>query len=382
MSENIKLLRCKSLITSIPGQSAIDNGCLIHNDTTILKVGTYPDLKKQFSGSIEDLGEVTITPGTINAHCHLKLAKLRGKTLAGAGFVPWLGSMLKNNYRETDFDAVEQDIIQEKANGLSCIADIVTTDALEISNISQKHGVYSLSFCEAFGFKQVENHPDSIPYSNQESGMVLGAGHALYSTRPNILQEVKMKNSKENLPFSIHLAEHDDEAGMLMGEHTDYYNLLEKFDMLGGHFTAPMKSPTAYAHKLGLLDDFTLAVHCVKVSKADLDLLEKTRTNICLCPRSNEFIGVGRSPWEEIMNRDLNVCLGTDSIASNYDLNLWNELQYFLENYQGKISLEQAVALITYNPARALKVDHILGTIEPGKRVNFAVFPDSFGSNL
>jgi len=376
-----QIIRCKRIITGNPCHPPIDDGCIVHDGHIIHGVGSYSELKTTCSGKVTDLGEVTMVPGLVNAHCHLKLSKLKGKTVSGQGFIPWLLSMMAHNYSETDFDAVEKAITEAKGQGICCFGDILTHQDGKIIDILTKLGVYHTCFVEAFGFLPATPSTKKLPYGKGPLGAIAGAGHALHTTRPSMLQEIKRQDSKNRLPFSIHMAEHDDEVGMLMGEKNNFYKLLEKNNLLG-KYVPPMTPPIEHGRDLGLLDNTTLAVHCVKVSDRDIEILSHTGTNVCLCPRSNDFIGVGRGPWEKILDAGICVCLGTDSIASNHDLNLWNELSYFLERLERPISISEAISLITLNPARALLMDDRLGSLEKGKVFCHAIMPGNLSDCL
>ncbi|MBI9091709.1 MAG: amidohydrolase family protein [Desulfobacterium sp.] len=155
-----------------------------------------------------------------------------------------------------------------------------------------------------------------------------------------------------------------------------FYKLLEENNLLGENYSPPMKTPVEYVRDLGLLDNTTLAVHCVHLTDKDLEILAATGTNVCLCPRSNEFIGVGRGPWEKILAAGICVSLGTDNLASNHDLNLWNELSYFIREINMDLSMSDAIPLVTHNPAKALLLNDRLGTLEKGKLWKYAVMPD------
>ena len=334
----IQIIRCKRIITGNPCHPPIDDGCIVHDGHIIHGVGSYSELKNTCSGKVTDLGAVTMVPGLVNAHCHLKLSKLKGKTVSGQGFIPWLLSMMAHNYSETDFDAVEKAVIEVKEQGICCFGDILTHQDGKIIDILTALGVSHTCFVEAFGFLEAVPPIKKLPYGKAPLGAIAGAGHALHTTSSAMLQEIKRQDSRNRLPFSIHMAEHEDEAGMLMGEKNNFYKLLEKNNLLG-KYVPPMKTPIEHARDLGLLDTTTLAVHCVKVSDRDIEILSHTGTNVCLCPRSNDFIGVGRAPWEKILDAGIRVCLGTDSIASNHDLNLWDELTYFLERLERPISI-------------------------------------------
>jgi cytosine/adenosine deaminase-related metal-dependent hydrolase len=371
-----QIIHCKRIITGNPCQKPIDDGCIVHDGHIIHGVGSYSELKNAYSGKVTDLGEVTIVPGLVNAHCHLKLSKLKGKTVSGQGFIPWLLSMMEHNYSETDFDAVKKAVIEAKEHGICCFGDILTAQDKKIIDILTELGVYHTCFFEAFGFLPADPQAKKLPYEKGHLGTIAGAGHALHTTSTAMLQEIKLQDSKNRLPFSIHMAEHGDETGMLMGKKNSFYKLLEQNNLLGG-YVPPMKTPIEHGRDLGLLDNTTLAVHCVKVSDKDIEILAHTGTNVCLCPRSNDFIGVGRAPWEKILDAGICVCLGTDSIASNHDLNLWNELSYFIERLERPISISEAISLITLNPARALLMDDRLGSLEKGKVFCHAIMPET-----
>jgi len=371
-----EITRCKQIITGIPGQLPIDNGCIVHKGDTILDIGSYSELIKHYLGPTVDLGHVTLVPGLINAHCHLKLSKLKGKTLTGQGFVPWLLSMLAQDYQNTDFSAVTDAVTQAKNQGTCCFGDIITPDDTRIATILTDLGVYHTCFCEAFGFSPTTLTATPIPYEKSALGAITGAGHALHTTSADILQTVKKQCRARGLPFSIHMAEHKDETGMLMGEKNRFYTILKENGILQDNYSSPMKTPVEYGRDLGLLDNSTLAVHCVQISDNDLQILNETGTSICLCPRSNAFIGVGRAPLEKILATEINVCLGTDSLASNHDLNLWNELSFFIQEIDMKCSIVDAVQLLSHNPAHALLMTDRLGTLERGKVWKYAIMPD------
>lgn len=370
---NPHLFRCRQMITGVPGRKIMDDVAVIHDDGIIHEIAPFSELKKEYSGAVTELEEGIIVPGLINPHCHLKLSKLKGKTLSGQGFVPWLLSMMAQDYRETDFDAVEEAVTEIKDQGTCCIGDILTSQDIRIADILVNSGIYHICFCEAFGF--LPDDVPGIPWKRTEYGAIAGSGHALYTTDAGLLQEMKTRNNSQGFPFSIHMAEHEDETGMLMGEKTDFYRLLEENNMLG-EYSPPMKTPVEYGRTLNLLDKTTLAVHCVQVTDRDIEILAETGTNVCLCPRSNDFIGVGRGPWEKILAAGIRVSLGTDSIASNHDLNLWNELSWFIREIDRDFSMADAVSLITRNPAGALLMDDRLGTLEKGKVWRYAVMPE------
>jgi cytosine/adenosine deaminase-related metal-dependent hydrolase len=132
----------------------------------------------------------------------------------------------------------------------------------------------------------------------------------------------------------------------------------------------------AYADRLGLLDQLTLAVHCVHVDTRDIRILKQRKVHVCLCPRSNAYISCGRPPAEELHAAGVPLCLATDGLSSNQDLNLWQEACYLADIWRGNLSLTELVSLITINPAHALGLAQTVGSLQPGKLDRFSLVPE------
>ena len=134
------------MITGIPGHPPIDDGAVIHDGAVILETGSYTELKHAYSGPVTDLGGVTIVPGLVNPHCHLKLSKLKGKTLSGQGFLSWMLSMMANDYRTTDFDAVTTAVGEARDLGICCFGDILPPRGYGHLRHTHKNGSVSYLF--------------------------------------------------------------------------------------------------------------------------------------------------------------------------------------------------------------------------------------------
>ena len=235
-------------------------------------------------------------------------------------------------------------------------------------------GLFFVVFCEAIG----ETVPKRtfIPSGEFDAGLISVAGHSLYTTHRDVLRAAKAETRDKGLPFSLHLAEHDDEVAIMAGTPSPFLDLLQTRGRLLD-FEPPKLRPVQQAAALGLLDATTLAVHCVKVTDEDIETVRASGATVCLCPRSNEFIGVGRAPWEKWVASGTPVCLGTDSLASNHDLDLWNEAVYLKRNFKGELSFRDLLAMITRTPAAVMGVGHLLGTLESGKVAALALVPDT-----
>ncbi|MBG0791109.1 MAG: amidohydrolase family protein [Desulfovibrionaceae bacterium] len=369
----IELVRAARAATMTPGRPVIEDAAILVEGGIIREVGTYGDLAPAHSGQVIDLGDAFIAPGLVNAHSHLELAHLRGLCPSGQGFVTWVEDLLRQPIFNLDPAAFEDAAQELKRTGTCLVGDIATRFAKEMAGALEASGLFFVVFCEAIG----ETIPKKtfIPSGEFEAGVISVAGHSLYTTHVDVLRAAKAETRAKGLPFSLHLAEHDDETAIMAGEPSAFLDLLQARGRLLD-FTPPKKRPVEQAAALGLLDEATLCVHCVKVTDADIGTVRASGATVCLCPRSNEYIGVGRAPWEKWVASGAPVCLGTDSLASNTDLDLWNEAAYFKEHFNGELPLDGLLAMMTRVPAGIMGAGHILGTLEPGKVAAFARVPD------
>lgn len=369
----IELIRAAKAATMIPGQPVIEDAAILVDQGIIREVGTYGDLASTHSGDVIDLGDAFIAPGLVNAHSHLELAHLRSKCPAGKGFVAWVEDLLKQPIFDLDVQALADAAKEMKRTGTCMVGDIATRFAKEMAGTLEASGLFFVVFCEAIGEKLPKK--TFIPSGEFEAGLISVAGHSLYTTHVDVLRAAKAETRDKAIPFSLHLAEHDDEVAIMAGEPSAFLDLLQGRGRLLD-FEPPKKRPVQQAAALDLLDETTLAVHCVKVTDEDIATVRDSGATVCLCPRSNEFIGVGHAPWEKWIASGTPVCLGTDSLASNIDLDLWNEAVYLKENLDGELALDDLLAMVTRTPANIMGAGHVLGTLESGKIAAFAQVPE------
>jgi len=368
-----ELFRAAKAATMTPGRAIIDDAAIVVSQGVIQEVGTYRDLGTSFSGTVTDLGDVTITPGLINAHSHLELAHLRGKCPSGAGFVTWVEDLLKQPIFDLDEALLDRAVDELKRTGTVMVGDIATRFAKHMAGVLEASGLFFAVFVEAIG--ETIPRKTFIPKGEFENGVLSVAGHSLYTTHVDVLRASKAEAVERKLPYSLHLAEHNDEVAIMAGEPSAFLDLLQARGRLLD-FEPPRKRPVQQAAELELLDETTLAVHCVKVTDEDISTVRQSGATVCLCPRSNEFIGVGQAPWEKWLASGTPLCLGTDSLASNTDLDLWNEAVYLKKNFDGELSFDDLLAMLTRNPAKIMGESDKLGTLEPGKQAAFATVPD------
>lgn len=387
--------RGASPASTIP--AVIYDGVVVSEDDTIIAVCSYDTFCHTYLNTqstkgqhaeelLTDLGDVTILPAVINCHNHLELSQLYGKTVSDQGFEAWIESLLPLLAAPLDAQDISLAAAEMAQHGTAHVGDISSRMPADVYQAVQQQGMSCTLFMECFGydfptrFTTADIWPAStvtLTTEVQQQHAAL-AGHALYSTHPTALIFAKQWCRTHNKPFSIHLAEHAGEIELLTQGTGRFANQLSH-RVLPKDYTAPGIRPVPYALELGLLDDQTLAVHCVQCDETDVGLLAQSGASVCLCPRSNAYIGVGHAPVSTFMAAAIPLCLGTDSLASNTDMNLWNEARALRRN--NAVPTGALLRMLTVGGAHALGVHNELGTLEPGKRFRYSVLPGDFMEN-
>jgi 5-methylthioadenosine/S-adenosylhomocysteine deaminase len=189
--------------------------------------------------------------------------------------------------------------------------------------------------------------------------------HAPYSVSEPLYRRVARFAQQEGLPLAVHLAESQEETELVRygaGPFADAWRAR-------GIAADPHHcSPVQYLRELGVLRSGTLAIHCVQVDADDIQALKASRVAVAHCPRSNRAHAHGSAPIAALREAGIPVGIGTDSIASVPDLDVWAEARV------SWFGAEQALRLLTLEGARALGWEREIGSLEPGKAGDLAVF--------
>ncbi len=367
------VLHRASWVVPVSSPPVPDGAVLVHEDH-IEAVGPYRHLKSVCpSGTVEsDHGNAALIPGMVNGHTHLELSAFRGAIeLPKPGFPAWLAevfrirSSLAPEAFETGFDEGCRELA---AYGTVLCGDITN----RISHGACKH-YFSPErevFLELIGFNHgsLESALQGTMFEDcTQSDSHSLAAHACYSTSAAVIRGAKASCRIRAKTFSIHVAEHPQEMEFLR-EGTGYCRaLLESLGKWAPCWAPPGMTPVGYLESLGVLDTGTLLVHAVHMADSDWDIVAKRGATVCFCPRSNRNIGVGRAHIPSAVERGIPTCLGTDSHASNFDLNLFAEGLQVMEDFPG-IHPDSIVAMLTMGGARALGRHRDYGTLDTGKR--------------
>lgn len=319
-----------------------------------------------------------MAPPLVNAHTHLQLSWLEERLDWQNGFSRWLQSMLPLLKEGFDAEAANKACRQITSAGAFHVGDVGGSLAESLACLCRYANEYHIDmshFCEWLGFMEpmADNRDIWPPRCRREvyeldSANLIPACHALYSTAPYLLQKVHKWCKKNNKVFSFHLAESEDETQMLCEGGGPLYELYASC-LLPQNWQSPEMRPCAFANKLNILDENTLAVHCVQLAACELAILSEKGVAVCLCPRSNNYLGVGEASYDQMLTNKLLLCLGTDGLTSNIDLNIQNEAKFILDRFGPNALLR----MLTVNGAKALHLSEEAARIKPGSEAIFSI---------
>jgi cytosine/adenosine deaminase-related metal-dependent hydrolase len=328
---------------------------------------------------VHDLGDVVLMPGLVNAHTHLELTHLRHAVAPASSFVAWVRQLFAARRQFADardpviLEGVGAAIDEAIASGTAAVGDISNT--LVTFGPLAESPLAAVVFYELIGFKV--DDPDATV--ERAMGQLRGIGHAAsvrttlaahapYSVSPALLRAIRETVGRASLgPYSVHLSESPEEVQFVESGQGPWRTLLEELGAWEPSWTPPAKSSVAYLDAVGFLGPDAVVVHGVQMSAADLIVLAERGSTLVTCPRSNEFTGAGRPPVARFYESGVRVAVGTDSLTSAPDLNVFSELKA-MRTLAPAVTAARLLDSATRQGARALGLDSEYGTIEPGKR--------------
>lgn len=323
---------------------------------------------------IRDLGDVVLLPGLVNAHVHLELSWLRGRVPPAASFTDWVKQLVATRRgveRPDDASVVEpmRNAIRElQASGTVAVGDI--SNSLASPGPMREAGLDGLVFHELLGFTERDGALIERARAERETAAtrVSLAPHAPYSTSPELFQAIRAAvNDSACRIMSVHLGESPEESELLATGTGPWRGMLEFIGVWRDDWPIPGCGPVEYLDGLGVIDARTLVVHGVQFTDAALARLAALGATLVTCPRSNQWVGVGVPPIARFYGSGVAVAIGTDSLASVDDLNLFSELRT-MRAIAPSVPAAKFLESATLVGARALGLDRELGSLTPGKR--------------
>jgi 5-methylthioadenosine/S-adenosylhomocysteine deaminase len=360
----------------VTAPSIEDGAVLVDTAGRIAAVGPHRDVPTPSESHTLEFRDAELVPGFVNCHTHLELTHLAGRHTE-PDFPAWIRGVraLKDGTGAEEFDASAEAGLRDCwSRGVTCVADTGSTGSA-LAALTRLGG-RGVSYHEVFGpdprsaqscFSEFERQIAGL--RRQETGhAVLGVSpHAPYTVSDALYRLVADFAHEQRLPLAVHLAESDAETLLVRDGAGPFADALRA---RGISVQARGISPVAYLAQLGVLERATacLCIHCVNVDEHDIHLLGGAGAAVAHCPRSNSAHGHGAAPLAAFRRAGIRVGMGTDSVVSVGDLDLRAEAQH------AGLDGDDALRMLTIEGARALGWERIIGSLEPGKWADLAVF--------
>lgn len=353
----------------------LQDGAVVVGQESIIAAGPYQDIVKRFPDLPISFCSGVLLPALVNAHIHLDLS------VYGTVYPPsqdssmcdWITSLLKkrqeSNYSEEEVRTAAEKVVRDQYDSGVALM-------LDVSNISL--GSFDSSPLEIVSILEM-----LAPSSAAEQVAITAitsldpqqavTGHAPYSTTSGLLRFIKDRSRNTANLFSIHLAENRDEALLLEKGEGCFEGFLKERGAFDGTFPIPgidSSGVVGYLNELGILDKETICVHCVHLNEQEIKIISDSQAHICLCPASNRFLSVGTVRLQEILDQNILPALGTDSIASNPDLDIWHEMSLLRKEHPA-VSPDEILRMATLGGARAMGREREYGSLEEGRSAHF-----------
>jgi aminodeoxyfutalosine deaminase len=365
------------------------------DDGTIINVeDTGGDLKEIHS---TEFYNGIIIPGFVNCHCHLELSHLKGQISKNRGLAGFL-EQIRNTRDNNKENAVSSMSIADKSmhnEGVVLCADVCNTS--ESFNIKKESRIRYINLLEVFGLepeKAGKRMDEIIKIAGTAGEMGLLSAlvpHSVYSMSLTLFRLLKNK-SLNNSITSIHFMENPGEKIFLENHSGPLFSFYERSGLI------PARLETVKSHADAILNEITKSGNLILVHNtfADRNIIRMIRERInlfwCLCPNSNIYIENECPPVNILVEEGCEIVIGTDSLASNDNLSILEELKTLQYNFPD-ISIEDLILWATLNGARALGEEDRFGRIETGTRpgllllqnvdlINMKLLPESFVTRL
>ncbi|MBN1582899.1 MAG: amidohydrolase family protein [Anaerolineae bacterium] len=372
--KQVDFLLTGGVVVTMDGErSVFDPGAVAVRGTDIVAVGPALEIQAAYSApETWDCTNQVIVPGLVNTHTHVPMSLLRGLS-DDLRLDVWLhGYVLPTETRFVNPEFCRLGTL------LSC-AEFIRGGVTTFADMYYYEDEVAWAAVEA-GLRGVCGEtimivptPDATSYDaslaycaefldhwrDHDLITAVPAPHSAYMCTADILRETARMAQEYDVPLLIHIAE----------TALDVEQSVEQKNM----------SPVRWLESVGLFDAKVLAAHCVHVNNEDMHILSSHRVGVAHNPTSNLKLASGFAPVFQMSGHGIPVGIGTDGTASNNDLDMWVEMHLAallpkaLNNDPTVLPARQAFAMATIEGARALHIDHLIGSLEPGKRADLAV---------
>lgn len=370
--ENIdQLIHAKWIVTCEDNNQILEDHAIAVKDGKIHAIIPGKDAEQKFDcQTTSTFSSHAITPGFINTHTHLAMNVFRGLA-DDLELMDWL-----NNYiwpaegkwvsNELVADASMMAMAEMIRCGTVCFNDMyfylnATAKAAEQAGVRGFIGMTVIGVPTSWAKTTDEYFAKALDfyaeYKDNPRITPTWAPHSTYSVEIEDLEKINQYAHDQDTRINIHLHEAPSEIAHSLEKHG--------------------KHPLHRLNKINMVSKRLIGVHMTQVDKKDLEILIDKRPQIVHCPESNMKLNSGQCPVQRLLDAGLNVSLATDGAASNNDLDMLGEMRTaallgkVTANDPRALSAETALKMATINGAKTLGIDHITGSLTPGKSADF-----------
>ncbi len=371
----------------------VAGGALLVRNGIIVETGTLNVIRSRHSAPVVDYPGFALLPGFVNAHTHLELSHFPSwlhnspVDYAPRSFADWIIQLIKIKRGLTDEDyrhSIMEGVRMCLESGTTSIGEIVSNPAM--AELYYESSLTGRLYFELLGQEsRLFQHKlaSAMPEVLREEAQSLNFGispHSPYTIAVEHLATIRETAATHSLPLAIHLSESRSEVDFVFDGSGELAATFFPFVGWGQFLGNPHRcSSTELMQRHGLLTPTTVAVHCVHVSGSDVDILKRSGVHIALCPRSNDLLDVGRAPVALFKKAGIPLAIGTDSLASNNSLSMWDELRFALEIFPDDLAEQDIFRMVTTGGAAALGITAECGSLDVGKRADFQVVGNIVG---
>jgi len=369
-------------IAPVDGE-VIEHGAVCVEESRITALGRAGDIATGKRVRLE-FGNAVVTPGFVNAHTHLELTHLAGRVLPTRNFPSWLARLVAATgndppTKECVQRAVADGVAQSLNAGVTTVGDI-TRNPFATRGAIAETPIRAVSFGEviAIGTRRhllTERIEAALNRDHESHRLQIALSpHAPYTVEPDGLRRCARLAENQCVPLCIHAAETSDEAEFTRDASGAFAEHLRTLGVWDRAIPASGLAPIPLLQTCGLLTPRTVLAHANYLSDADIDRVARSRASVAFCPRTHAAFKHTAHRYPKMLDAGVNVCVATDSLASNPSLSILDELR-FLHKNDPQISCDQLLTMGTLAPAKALGLQKHVGSITPGKDADLVVIP-------
>ena len=332
-----------------------------------------------------------LSPGFINTHCHLELSHMKNLIPKHTGLVDFVLNIVaqRNNTEEIILEAIAAAEGEMLQNGIVAIGDICNTDHTLLqkkqANLYYHNFIETSGFSDAIALERLEKNKKLYQSFVSINGVSSIVPHAPYSVSQKLLQ--LLVDFNENQVMTMHNQETPAEDDYFKSKAGEMQKLYQTLGISTSDFDAPGKSSIQHFCSTFLPNQPLLLVHNVFTTEEDLKLLKNHfihyphHLQFCFCPNANNYISNQLPNINLFRKHNCNITLGTDSLASNDQLCIYEEIKTIQKQYP-EISIEELLQWATINGAKALGIDSHFGSFEKGKKPGLVIISEEKATRI